>query len=98
MTEITAGEVARGLELIRGDIKELAAEVRERPDWADVRRVESGLQLQIAHEAAKRTAAEATATKAIEHLEDWNTWAVRIVLGAMGTGLVGWIVAQALNA
>ncbi len=98
MDEITAGEVARGLELIRADIKELAAEVRERPDWQDIRRVETGLQLQIANEATARQLERLAADKAIKGLEDWNTWAQRLILGALGTGLVGWIVTQAVSA
>lgn len=90
MTEITAGEVARGLELIRGDIKELGAEVRERPDWQDIRRVESGLVLQIANERASRAIEYTSTSKAIAQLEDWNRWAVRIVFGAVATGVIGW--------
>lgn len=97
MTEITAGEVARGLELIRGDIKELGAEVRERPDWQDIRRVESGLVLQIANEKAARVIETAAITKAIAQLEEWNAWAVRIAFGAAATGVIGWAVAAALN-
>lgn len=90
MTEITAGEVARGLELIRGDIKELGQEVRERPDWQDVRRIESGLMLQIANERAARAVDASATDKAIAQLEDWNRWAARLVLGALATGLIGW--------
>ena len=105
---ITTGEISRGLEAIREDIKELSRELRTRPDWNDVRRVENGLIASLTAEREARAAqieavrenkkTEHTELKRqIAELEEWNTYAVRIVLGALGTGIVGWLVSSAVG-
>lgn len=103
-SEISTGEIARGLAAIRGDmkdvradIKELAAEIKKHPDKEDLQLVEETLRREIAAETATREAERKVADKAIKALEDWNSWALRIVLGAAGTAGITWAVAQALN-
>lgn len=106
---MTTGEISRGLEAIREDIKDLSREVRTRPDWNDIRRVENGLIAQVQAERdariaevsalrAQKDAAHEVLRRSIADLEEWNTYAVRIVLSALGTGVVAWIVSAALPA
>lgn len=96
--EITLGEIWRGQELLRGDVKELTKTIVAKPDWNDLKDTRAALESQVAAEAATRKAERAVADKAIAALEDWNKWAVRIVLGAAGTGVVGWGVTAAIAA
>ena len=91
--EVTLGEVYRGVLDMRGDIKALAAQVNERPDWQDVRRIENSMLEKVANEKAAREAALGTASRAIKALEDWNKWALRTVGGGVILAVVGWVLA-----
>lgn len=96
--EVSAGEVYRGLEAIRGDIRDVKKAVETRPDWEDVKRVERGLEAQVKAEAQARAAERLVADKAIKSLQEWNSWAVRLLLGTAATGIVVWIVDRTLEA
>jgi len=96
--EITLGEIWRGQNLLREDVKELTKTIVAKPDWNDLKDTRTALEAKIAAEEATRKAERAVADKAIAALEDWNKWAVRIVLGAAGTGVVGWGVTTAIAA
>lgn len=95
--DITLGEIWRGQELLRGDVKELTQTIVAKPDWNDLKDTRAALEAKLSAEEATRKAERAVADKAIAALEDWNKWAVRIVLGAAGTGLVGWGVTAAIS-
>lgn len=45
--EITLGEVARKLDSLAGDVKDLAGKVDDRPSWRDIQRVENGLMHRV---------------------------------------------------
>jgi hypothetical protein len=94
---LAPGEIARGLAAIRLDIKDLGTKVEARPDWMDVNRIESGLKDRIEAEATIRKLQREAADKAIKALEDWNLWAVRIIVGTILTGILAWIVTAALQ-
>lgn len=107
--DITLGEIWRGQELLRDAVKELTKTIVAKPDWNDLKDTRTALEAQVVAEAASRKAADEAekaareaerkvADKAIAALEDWNKWAVRIVLGAAGTGVVGWGVTAAIAA
>lgn len=91
--EMAPGEVARGLGEVKEALKELTLEVRQTPDWDDLRRTEAALILRIAAEETMRKAERITADKAIKSLEDWNKWAVRgvggLVLAAVAAVTLG---------
>lgn len=94
--EMAPGEVARGLGEVKEALKELASEVRQTPDWDDLRRTEAGLMQRVAAEEAMRRAERITADKAIKSLEDWNKWAVRTVGGAVLLAAAAWALAGGL--
>jgi hypothetical protein len=95
--EISTGEIWRGLGLLREDIKGLTKAVEQRPDWNDLKEARTSLEAKIGAEESTRKAERLVADKAIAALEDWNKYAVRIVLTAAGTGIVGWIITQAFG-
>ena len=86
--DVTLGEIFRGLGDLRGDVKELTKTIVAKPDWNDLKDTRAALEASIAAEEASRKAERLVADKAIAALEDWNKWAVRIVLGAAGSALV----------
>lgn len=91
---ITTGELSRAVVLIRGDIGKLREDVNARPDWQDVRRVEDGLLARIQALSAQTELKDKLQDKALEALEGWQTWALR--LG--GPALVAALVGMAANA
>ena len=91
---ITTGELSRAVGLIRGDIGQLRTDVNARPDWQDVRRVEDGLLARIQALGAQVERKDKLQDKAINALEGWQTWALR--LG--GPALVAALVGMAANA
>ena len=94
--KVSLGEISRGLGALRSDVKELTSAVQQRPDWNDLKDAKASVEAKVEAEAATREAERIVADKAIAALEDWNKWAVRIVLGAAGTGIVGWILSGGL--
>jgi len=92
--EVSTGELVRGLEGIRGDMKDLRAdfkellkEIRDRPDKEDLKTVEGALRRELEAETTAREAAQDVANKAIKALEDAQTWLVRTVGAALITAL-----------
>lgn len=94
---LAPGEIARGLTAIRLDIQQLGTKVEQRPDWNDVQRIERGLQDKVDAETKIRELERAIADKAIKALEEWNLWAVRIIIGTILTGVLVWMVTAALQ-
>lgn len=91
-SEYSAGELMRGLELIRGDIREVRADIMIRPSWQDVSRVEEGLLKDIANEAGIRKAAQAAVEEDLASLRAWNKYAVNTAVGLLVTVLAAWLV------
>jgi hypothetical protein len=96
-SDITPAEIWRGVRQISADIKELARAVESRPDKEDLATMKAGILEQLHAEITIRELERKIADKAIKALEDWNSWAVRIVLGAAGTGVVGWVIVEAFG-
>jgi hypothetical protein len=94
---LAPGEIARGLTAIRLDIQQLGAKVEQRPDWNDVQRIERGLQDKVDAETKIRELERVVADKAIKALEDWNLWAVRIIVGTILTGVLAWMITTAMQ-
>lgn len=72
---VTTGELGRRLEkfesTMTGTLDTVLQKLDNRPDWADVRRIETGL------------------TDRLKKLEDWQTWAGRVILGAVILAVLG---------
>jgi hypothetical protein len=90
--EPSAGEIGRNLVLIREDIQKLSTAVEQRPDWNDLKDARANLEALIAAERTIRELQRVVADKAIQGLEDWNRWAVRIIVGAVLLGVIGLVV------
>lgn len=93
--EITTGELGRRLDAfgttIQDGFRELSKKIDDRPDWQDVRRIESGLVERITAESEARKVAQGIADRAILALEDGQKWATRLILGAVGLGVINLI-------
>lgn len=91
-TEVTTGEITRSLDKVETAILKLTEEVKQHPDWDDLRRTEATLRAENLAEEKMRKAERITADKAIRALEDWNKWALRtvggLVLGAVAAALL----------
>lgn len=76
---VTTGELGRNLAKFEKTVTEalgtISTKLDERPNWTDVRAIETGLKERIAK------------------LEDWQTWAMRIVLGAVLVAVLAVVVA-----
>jgi hypothetical protein len=96
-TDITPAEIWRGVRQISADIKELGRQLESRPDKDDLKLMKDGILEQLHAEITIRELERKIADKAIKALEEWNSWAVRIVLGAAGTGITGWIIVEAFG-
>lgn len=72
---VTTGELGRRLErfesTVTGTLSDISGKLDTRPDWADVRRIETGL------------------SDRLKKLEDWQTWAGRLILGAVILAVLG---------
>lgn len=87
--EITNGELSRAVTLIREDIGHLRTDVNARPSWPDVRRVEEGLLARMQAQAENQQLKNQLQDKALDSLEDWNKWALRLGAPALVAALVG---------
>ena len=90
--EPTSGEIGRHLVLIREDIQQLSTAVEQRPDWNDLKDARANLETLIGAERTIRELQRVVADKAIQGLEEWNRWAVRIIVGAVLLGIIGLVV------
>lgn len=93
--EITTGELGRRLDAfgttLQDGFKELAKKIDDRPDWQDVRRIEAGINERAHAESEARKVAQGIADRAIKALEDGQRWAVRLIIGAVGLGVINLI-------
>ena len=80
---MTLGEISRNLEAARKDIAGVAEQVRGQPDWADVARVEKGLETKITALDTATATKNALQDLAIAKLEGWGNWATKLGGGAI---------------
>lgn len=89
MDEVTLGELARRMDSIHTDVKELRASIVDHNDLSTVAASwQSALQ---AHEARANlifTQHEA----ALKELQAWQTWAMRLILGAVLLAIIGGVL------
>jgi hypothetical protein len=71
--EVTLGEVARKVDSLAASVATLTS----LPNWADVARVEKGLEAKIT-----------VVTDRLARTEGWGNWATKLALGAMGTAII----------
>lgn len=84
-SEITLGEVFRGVQATREDISTLRTEVAARPDQDDLKRVELGLLEKIQAEREARETKNTTQDLAIQKLEGWGNWGTKLALGGIAS-------------
>lgn len=75
---VTLGEVNRNVSRLSEQMAELTKTVSDRPTWHDLRRMEE------ATADRHKTLADEVAS-----LRNWQTWAIRAILGALIIGGVG---------
>lgn len=77
--EVTVGELGRNLtkfeKAVTDALGTISGKLDDRPDWSDVRGIESNL------------------LDRIKRLEDWQTWAVRLIVSAVVLAALGLIMA-----
>ena len=83
--DVTLGELARRMDLLHADVKELRTSIVEHDDLSAV--ANSWQLLLQSHESRAELVRIGLETR-ITHLEAWNTWAVRIVLGLVLSAVV----------
>lgn len=83
--EVTLGEVARSLQELRQDVREIRGVVAERDDLHTV--TESWKAALSAHERHAETRI-ATIESDVQELRAWQTWAGRLVLGAVVLAII----------
>lgn len=89
MDDVTLGELARRMESIHVDVKELRAAVVNHDDLAIATKGwDKALE---AHEAFSAARAESMSSR-ISDLEAWQTWVVRIVIGIVMAAALGLVV------
>lgn len=95
--QMTVSEVYRVAKSIQASVDRLTEGLEQRPDWTDLKRSEDAIYTRINTEETVRKLERVAADKAIKALEDWNAWAVRLLLGGAATGILGWVATRALG-
>ena len=78
---ITLGEVARKVDSVASSVDTLSDRLSERPSWQDIKRVEDSWRDKVAG-----------AEQRVTDLEAWQTWAGRLVLGAILTAVLALVL------
>lgn len=91
-TEVTMGELARRMDIIHQDVRDLRAAVAEKDDLQHVTTAwDAALKAHEAKSEIQHTVLE----NRVKALESWQTWAIRIVLGIVIAAVVGLVVVNA---
>lgn len=86
---ITSGELFRAVGLIRDDIKSLRAAIDSRPSQEDLDRVERTMEAKINGIKEAQAMRDQLQDKAINAVEGWQTWALRLGGPAVMAALFG---------
>ena len=89
MDDVTLGELARRLDSMHTDVKEMRSSIVDHNDLTSV--ANSWTMLLAAHESKVDLQMQQVQAK-VNALEAWNTWAMRIVLGLVLTSVVGLVM------
>lgn len=91
MDDVTLGELARRMDLLHGDVKELRGAIVEHDDLrAAAGAWHTALQ---AHENLADRRMTAVETR-MDRLDAWHAWALRIVLGAVLVALLALVLSD----
>nr|WP_243874829.1 hypothetical protein [Arthrobacter woluwensis] len=88
---VTLGEVSRHLDSISSELRGMRSKMDDLTSWPDIKRVEDGLK-------ARHDADVLALTRRIATLEGWQTWAGRLVLGAVILAILGVVIASKAGA
>jgi len=89
MDDVTLGELARRLDSMHTDVKEMRTSIVDHNDLTSV--ANSWTMLLAAHESKVDLQMQQVQAK-VAALEAWNIWAMRIVLGLVLTSVVGLVM------
>jgi len=89
MDDVTLGELARRLDSMHTDVKEMRSSIVDHNDLTSV--ANSWTMLLAAHESKVDLQMQQVQAK-VAALEAWNLWAMRIVLGLVLTSVVGLVL------
>lgn len=84
--DVTLGELARRMDLLHSDVKELRASIVEHDDLSAVA---NSWQLLLQSHESRAELVRVSIEQRLASLEAWNTWAMRIVLGLVLAAVVG---------
>lgn len=83
---VTLGEVSRHLDSISNDLRSMRTKMDDLTSWPDVKRVEDGLK-------ARHDADVLALSRRLAVVEGWQTWAGRIIIGAVILAVLGVVIA-----
>lgn len=86
--DVTLGELNRKLDGLASSVQKLTDKMDDYPKWSDVGRIEKTLKDSIAAAIEQRGTVTGSLERRIVELEAWQTWAARIVIGLVLTGVV----------
>lgn len=84
--DVTLGELARRMDLLHSDVKELRVSIVEHDDLTAVA---NSWQLLLQSHENQAKLITLQLERRLDGLEAWNTWATRIVLGLVLAAIVG---------
>lgn len=68
---------------------DMSKKMDDRPTWPDVRAIEKNLEKTIEAQVAHRETVTAGLSADVSRLDSWQTWAGRLVGGAVVTTVIG---------
>ena len=86
--EVTLAVVASKLDGITAQMLQLSTKMDDRPTWQDVRRIEAMWEGKLDAAIDHRNVVTRGIERQITALVSWQTWAGRLVLGAVITGII----------
>lgn len=89
--DITMGELARRMEVLHKDLREMRTSLISRDDLSNTH---TQFMAMVAAHESNDLLRFAGMQKDIDSLQSWQTWAMRVVLGAVLLGLLGLLASQ----
>lgn len=88
-SDVTLGELARRMDSMHSDVRELRSAVVSHDD---LKSAVGSWQLLLQAQEARQAVVITQIENRLVALESWNTWAMRIVLGAVLVAIIGLVV------
>lgn len=93
---MTPGEVARTLHMIRETVTGIDTKLDKRPTWNDLDRVlashKEAHDRDIAAVERRIDSAAEDLDERVTELEQWQTWAMRLILGTVVLAILGLVI------